>query len=167
MDNAEKNTYVKNQITNALIELLKTKELKDISVSEITATAEVSRVSFYRNYDEKELVLKEYINQSLGDWLNENNKSNSEDEMLGNIFAYLTKYKDFYILLSDRNLFYFLKDIIMGICGPKEEYPNFGAYTAAFISNGIYGWIEEWFRRGMEESAEEMTNLLKNRNLGT
>ena len=49
------------------------------------------------------------------------------------------------------------------ICGPKPEYPNLGAYVAAFISSGLYGWIEEWFARGMQESAEEMTEMLKNR----
>ena len=46
MDNTEKNSYVKKQITNALLSLLKEKELKDISISEITTTAQVSRVSF-------------------------------------------------------------------------------------------------------------------------
>lgn len=165
MDNAERNCYVKNQITNALVDLLKTKELRDISVSEITTAAQVSRISFYRNYDKKEAVLSEYIKQSMNNWRIENDKSISEDEMLGNIFAYLTEYKDFYMLLSNRNLFYFLKEIIMEICGPKSEYPNFGAYTAAFISNGIYGWIEEWFVRGMQESGEEMAALLKSRDL--
>ena len=34
MDNTEKNSYVKKQITNALLSLLKEKELKDISISE-------------------------------------------------------------------------------------------------------------------------------------
>lgn len=42
MDNIEKNTYVKKQITNAIIELLNIKEIKNISISEITNTAQVS-----------------------------------------------------------------------------------------------------------------------------
>ena len=53
----------------------------------------------------------------------------------------------------------------MDTLGPKPEYSNFDAYTVAFIANGIYGWIEEWFLRGMQESGEEMTRLLKNRKL--
>ncbi len=167
MNNAEKNSFVINQITNALLKLLKTKEMKDISVSEITCAAEVSRISFYRNYDEKEDVLKKYIGQTFGAWCDEFDKrqNTSEHEILGNIFAYLTEYKDFYLLLSERKLFYLLKNLIVGIIGAKPEYPNFGAYTAAFIANGIYGWIEEWFLRGMQESGEEMTKLLQSRNL--
>ena len=166
MNNIEKNTYVKKQITNALLSLLKSKELKDISISEVTSAAGVSRVSFYRNYKEKEDILREYIKRQLTNWMNDNNKQDSSgDESLGNIFAYLTEYKDIYLLLSRRNLLYLLKDIIMETFGPKPDHRDFDAYTAAFVANGIYGWIEEWFIRGMQESGEEMTILLKNRNM--
>ncbi|QEH69801.1 TetR/AcrR family transcriptional regulator [Cellulosilyticum sp. WCF-2] len=167
VDNAEKNSYVKKQITNALLTLLKEKELKDISVSEITTAAQVSRISFYRNYDNKETVIKEYMSLTLNEWNKNHPKvsEHTEDDILGDIFAYITEYKDFYLLLRDRGIFCFFKDIIMDALGPKAEYPNFGAYTAAFIANGIYGWIEEWFLRGMQESGEEMTKLLKSRNL--
>lgn len=58
-----------------------------------------------------------------------------------------------------------LKDIIFNIFVPRKEYPNFTAYTVAFIANRIYGWIEEWFLRGMQESGVEMTEMLKNRKL--
>ena len=167
VDNAEKNKYVKKQITNALFRLLKEKELKDISISEITTEAQVSRISFYRNYDDKDTIIKEYMSFTLNEWNKNHPKSSkdTEDDILGDIFAYIIEYKDFYLLLRDRGLFYLLKNIIMDALGPKEEYPNFGAYTAAFIANGIYGWIEEWFLRGMQESGEEMTKLLKTRNI--
>ena len=167
VDNTEKNSYVKKQITNALLTLLKEKELKDISISEITTTAQVSRISFYRNYNDKDTIIKEYMYSTLTEW-NKNHPKTSqhtEDDILGDIFAYITEYKDFYLLLRDRGILYFLKDIIIDTLGPKAEYSNFAAYTTAFIANGIYGWIEEWFLRGMQESGEEMTILLKNRKL--
>ena len=165
MDNIEKNTYVKAQMTDALLKLLKEKEFKNISVSEITALAQVGRISFYRNYKEKEDILKEYILILFGKWMKEYDDSgkNSNDELMGAMFAHLSEYGDFYRLLSDRKLLYLLKDVITWICGPKPEYPNLGAYVAAFISSGLYGWIEEWFARGMQESAEEMTEMPKNR----
>ena len=163
----DKNSYVKTKITATLLELLKEKELDKISISEITVKAEVSRVSFYRNYENKEDIIKEYISLTINEWNKKHHKTNerSEDEMLGDIFSYITEYKDFFLLLKDRKLFYLIKDFIIAGLGPKAEYPNFTAYTAAFIANGIYGWIEEWFARGMQESGEEMTKLLKNINL--
>ena len=88
-------------------------------------------------------------------------KTYPEPDILGEIFACLVEYKDFFLLLRKRNLLYLLKDIIMEILGPKPESPNFSAYTSAFLAYGLYGWIEEWFARGMKESAWEMKELLK------
>ena len=51
MNNEQKNTYVKRQMTAALLRLLKEKNLADISVSELTSAAKVGRVSFYRKID--------------------------------------------------------------------------------------------------------------------
>lgn len=163
MDNAAKNTYVKNQITNALIELLKTKELSNISVSEITQKAQVSRVSFYRNYETKEAVLREYIEKLFGEWTkeyDEKEEHRSGRAFMGAMFGHFLRYKCFYLLLHERGLSYLLKDVIVGISGPKREYTNGGAYVAAFFAYGIYGWVEEWFERGMQESAEEMAELM-------
>ena len=53
MDNLKKNQYVKSEITKALLELLKEKDLNEISIREITTRAQVGRVSFYRNYKRK------------------------------------------------------------------------------------------------------------------
>ena len=46
MNNEQKNTYVKKQITATLLALLKEKPLSDITVSELTDRAEIGRVSF-------------------------------------------------------------------------------------------------------------------------
>ncbi|GIP45461.1 transcriptional regulator [Paenibacillus sp. J45TS6] len=167
VDKNVKNTYVKNQITNTLLDLLKTKELKSITISDLTSAAQVSRVSFYRNYDEKETVLKEYLFKLIEKWYKEfqESGSTSEDELLGSLFGHFSKNKDFYLLLSQRKLLYLLKEILKELFGPKPEYPNFGAYVAAYFSYGLFGWIEEWFARGMQETSEEMTILLKNRDL--
>lgn len=166
MDNAEKNTYVKNQITKALLDLMKDNEFKNISVSEITGAACVSRNSFYRNYSEKENILREYIFKLFGEWTAEYDKkpSHSDDDLMVCMFAHLGSYREFYLLLCERKLLHLLKDVLKEIIGPKPEYPNADAYATAFIFSGIYGWIEEWINRGMQESEEEMAILLKNRN---
>ena len=68
MNNQDKNTYVKRQITNTLLELLKEKELSDINIGEITDKAEVSRNSFYRNYADKEdITLEDAVDALYGE----------------------------------------------------------------------------------------------------
>lgn len=46
-------------------------------------------------------------------------------------------------------------------CGPKPEQPNALAYVTAFIAYGIYGWLEEWFKRGLQETPKEMIEMFK------
>jgi hypothetical protein len=92
-------------------------------------------------------------------------KRSRDDQMLGSLFGMLKEHSDFYGLLNKRDLLYLLRDTLKEIYGPKPEYSNIGAYVAAFMFSGIYGWIEEWISRGMQESAEEMTALLKQRKL--
>ncbi len=164
-DSTAKNTYVKQRITDTMLELLQTHELKSISISYLVTTAQVSRISFYRNYSEKEDVLREYINTLILGWHveYENSDNKSEEEMLGSLFAHFSNHGDFYLLLSQRQLFHLLKEVLKTLYGPKPEYPNFGAYVAAYFSYGLFGWIEEWFARGMQESAEDITMLLKSR----
>ncbi len=65
MNNSEKNTFVKNRITETFIKLLEQKRFDEISICEITDCAQVSRNSFYRNYSKKEDILVCYIEQLL------------------------------------------------------------------------------------------------------
>lgn len=151
MDNIEKNTYVKASDDRCSAETAERERTQEYLRQRDHSIGQVGRISFYRNYKEKEDILKEYILTLFGKWMKEYDDSgkNSNDELMGAMFAHLSEYGDFYRLLSDRKLLYLLKDVITWICGPKPEYPNLGAYVAAFISSGLYGWIEEWFARGM------------------
>lgn len=73
---------------------------------------------------------------------------------------YLKQYSNILVLIQKRGLFYLFKESYLSLYGPLEIMDNITAYTLAFIANGILGWIEEWLKRGMCESAETMTSLL-------
>ena len=157
MNNTERNTYVKRQLTAALLELLKEKNLRDISISEIAGAAGVHRVSFYRNFKEKEDILREHMNVTYKAWERaQAGKAASEHEATADLFAYMVQNDGFYRLLHNQGLFYLFKDVLLTNVGPRPEFPNHTAYATAFIANGIYGWIAEWVARGMQESPEEM-----------
>lgn len=51
-------------------------------------------------------------------------------------------HRDFYGLLNKRGLIYILKDILIGIYGPKPEHSKTEAYATAFVTYSLYGWIE-------------------------
>lgn len=50
MNNQEKNSYVRSQILKALLEMMRVDNFDSITISRLTAKAEVGRASFYRNY---------------------------------------------------------------------------------------------------------------------
>lgn len=162
MNNEEKNTFVKEQITKATLKLLMQFELSQISISQITTEAQVSRNSFYRNYIDKEDILLKHIKNLILKWNLDyqliNNDSNAE--LYGNLFKHLKENDEFYLLLKKRSIFYLFLNVFIELYGAKAEYDNMTAYVTSFIAYGTYGWIEEWIGRGMQESAETMSSLL-------
>ncbi len=60
LSNDEINRLTKNAIQEALVYLLGKKDLNDISVTEIVKKAGVSRSAYYRNYQSKEEILRDF-----------------------------------------------------------------------------------------------------------
>ncbi len=165
MGNIEKNTFVREAITNTTILLLKEKDLEKISISEIVSSAQVSRNSFYRNYSDKEDILRQRVAFLLGKWNNEHQNVTSISKIYGDLFEHLKQNSDFYLLLKQKNLFYLFQQEYLHFFGPKPESDNTWAYAISFIAHGTLGWIEEWIGRGMQESADSMAKLLAERGM--
>ena len=160
MSNEGRNAYVIEHLTAALVELLQNKTINNISISELCDLAGVGRASFYRNYGCMEEILRAESERRFKKWANEYEASDrSLHQMVKTLFCHLEANKDFYNLLYQNNLFNILKDVIIRNCGPKPEQPKEVAYSTAFIAYTLYGWIETWFTRGMQESAEEIAAL--------
>ena len=68
MNNQEKNTYVREKLTQALIQLLQEKNIEDISICELTQRAQVGRASFYRNYQTLSDILYPYDRWLVNTW---------------------------------------------------------------------------------------------------
>ena len=165
--NESRNAYVVEHLTSSMLALLEEKPIAEISISELCGMAGVGRTSFYRNYEDKEGIIKAYIEHLFQDWVDKWKTSPdlSVKETVQIVFSHFERYKDFYSLLNERKLTYLLKDVIIGICGPKSEHSKMEAYTRAYVAYTLYGWIEVWFERGMQESAEEIALLFKGQGL--
>lgn len=163
MSNEGRNAYVIEHITDALLELLWSKPIGDISIRELCDLAMIGRASFYRNFGSKEDILRRYINRIFKEWMDmaEKNENPPLSDLLCLMFSHFEKYRDFYSLLNKRKLTYLLKDMIIGLCGPKTEHSKEEAYARAYVAYILYGWIEVWFQRGMRESAEEIADMFK------
>lgn len=165
--NEGRNIYVIEHITESLLTLLEDKAIEDISISELCDNAGIGRASFYRNYNSKEDILKAYINKLFNGWKSDWEKNNSIplSSAIGMIFEHFEQHRAFYHLLNERHLIYLLKDVILDTMELKPDLPKDEAYAKAFAAYSLYGWIEIWFQRGMQESAEEMKQLFQNQGL--
>ena len=53
-------------------------------------------------------------------------------------------------------------DMIVATADILPQTPNLDAYLKSFWAYGVYGWIIEWIKRGMQESSQELLQLFKN-----
>lgn len=161
MNNQEKNTYVRTQITKTLLDMMKTEDFDKIAIGALVKNAGIARASFYRNYDSKEAVIKEYLHSLLTTWKKKFEASDEENPamLFSSLFEHLKENQDFYLLLHRQQLSHLLLNYILEDCGPRPEYPFTIAYQHAFFAYGLFGWIEEWINRGMVEGAGEITAM--------
>ena len=163
MSNEGRNAYVIEHLTDALLTLLRGKSINDISIRELCDSAGVGRASFYRNYENKEDIIRQYIHRLFSEWTGGYGQSDGKpiSVWIQALFGHFERHWDFYRLLNERNLIYLLKDVIIGIFGPKPGDSKGDAYAKAFAAYTLYGWIEVWFQRGMKDSSDEIAGLFK------
>lgn len=164
MNNEQKNTYVKEQIIKTLLLLLETKNIDDISISELTSAAEIGRVSFYRNYKSKEDVLQQEADRLLAQWgsIFQAMPSNEEyNSFFLSLFDFFQNNKSFFTTLYQSGLSHIIMDTIVATADILPQTPNLDAYLKSFWAYGVYGWIIEWIKRGMQESSQELLQLFK------
>lgn len=161
MNNEQKNTYVKQQLTRALLELLQKKTLAEIWVSELTERAGVGRVSFYRNCHTKENILKEESDRLIEQWgrLYESDPASTPETLFPSLFDFYRANGSFYTALYQAGLSGIMLETIVSTIQVTAEMDNLEAYMKSFWAYGIYGWLNEWIKRGMQESGEEISRL--------
>ena len=163
MSNEGRNLYVVRHITDALLKLMQTNRLSDISISQICDEAGVGRASFYRNFQSKEDVITKHLKALLDDWwINAIQKP--DFNLVEAIFEHYWDNGELCIMLYEQNLSNLTLESIRSACGPKPEQSNIVAYTTAYFSYGLYGWIDEWFKRGMQETPKEIYELWRTHN---
>lgn len=155
-------TQTKEIIELSLFNLLKNKKFSNITILEITNKAGVNRSSFYRNYNSKEEIIINYLDRKTNEWWNNQIKDKKGDVIFG-LFNHYYNEKDLLLLLYNSKLSYLLYQNILNCSGPKNNLENKIAYTNGWISGGIFGFLDEWIKRGCKESPKELADIFKNR----
>ena len=151
------NNIVRESLREGLLQLIERKQYDDISVSELTQRAGVSRVSFYRNYDSKDEILLEYLVLTANEaWDNAiKNTSREKWRAAFKVFEALRPVVGKLKLAGKDTLFYEMFKIITN----KDKTVRIEEDCQRAVLIGIFTGIFDWWREnGMKENAEELTN---------
>ncbi|MDO4275416.1 MAG: TetR/AcrR family transcriptional regulator [Eubacteriales bacterium] len=163
----------KQWIMEAMISLLKDKELEKITISELAKKSGLSRRTFYRNFDSKtdvivcccEKLCKEYITYFDRDM------DYSVNHMVDVYFSFWEQHLDFLRLLSNNDLLCHLIDVSNKYW--KSIYERFKnhwkdnsnetelEYCLLFNMGGLWNILIKWLYSETRQSPKELEELIK------
>lgn len=151
----------KKYIAEALILLMKKKEYSKITNKEITDKAGLSHITIYRNFKNKDEIIKYYLDEITNEFIESkkvNYDPNHFKEYLIILFTHLKDKEDIGLLLYKANCIHFIKDEFDKIFfnkakSLKEQYNYF------FISGGLYNVYYNWLISGCKETPEELADM--------
>ena len=155
---------VTEYITEALLLMMKKKPYNDISVTVLCEKAGVTRMSFYRNFNTKEDVLKAWITTITDHFLQDSKisyKKDSTEQYFIKLFTHLKNHSDICLAMYNAGLIYLIKDefdhIFLSL--HKDEYDEYKSY---FLAGGIYNIFLLWLIHGCKETPEQLAAKLNN-----
>ena len=158
-----KERSVTTDITDALFELLKTRELSKITVTELIKKAGVCRASFYRNFYLTEDVIRQYgsdmyaqINRTIP-----LTPGGIYEHILA-VNTYLYTQRERLALIEKRGLYHLMEDPIMEQC--VYQLQRLGVWTnhyqAEFYAGAVTHMLRVWARSSFAESPAEITRII-------
>ncbi len=152
------------KIEKAFIELLQSREIKDITVSDIIKMSELNRSTFYANYidiydlaDKTRVKLETDFSNLFADY-NDLNEHNGALKMFTHVKENQLFYKTYFKLCYDDK---HLVSIYDEARAKRERMDNNLKYHIEFFRNGLNAIIKLWLADGCRESPEEMAEVLK------
>ena len=162
-------------LTQALTELMQTKQINEISVKELTDLADMNRGTFYLYYKDIYDML-EKIEDSLFEKLNDIVALRDHEDVaaqtrsiLPDLFRFIEENQEMCrVLLSangDMNFLHRLNEVVREKCRNvwltlrKGRDDDAFDYHYSFVVFGCAGLIRAWVNRGCPETAAEMAEL--------
>lgn len=160
--------FTKNCIMEALLQLMHTQDYNDISITDITNRAGVSRMAYYRNYSSKDDILLDYMYRILKEYRAELNspsfQSNFQtyDHILYSL-KYLQKYADYVLCLKKANraeiVLHGLDLYMLGVTETLES-SELEKYKLYCYSGALYNIFMHWIQNDMKEDIEAIASVI-------
>lgn len=175
----------KKMLRKAIIELIQEKGLKNVTVSDLTARADINRGTFYLHYRDVDDMLEQFQSVLLSE-LKENAKKIDIKHVIQHVYQQQGQAYPAFISIIEK--FAEHADLIKVIIGPQGD-PSFTSdwkqfvkerileklsesqpdrdkmlvppeYLATFIASAHTGIIQHWIETGLKESPEEIASII-------
>lgn len=151
--------FLKECLSDALIQLMREKDFEKISIKEIADTAGVGRATWFRNYTSKNEALTFKFVQVWNRWADEHAIAVRDRFDLANaknFFQFNYEIKHILEIVYTSNMQSAIYDVFYQVMMPQYGANAKECYQARFYSYGLFGLLDEWIKRGFKESVEEM-----------
>lgn len=153
-------------MAKALIELMKTKALDDISITMLTRKAGVSRMSYYRYFSHKIEVLENYLDSLIETYYKEVDEKLSFEfqsrEHIIQSLKYFKKHADLMLCLTRANLSPMMMERLNAYVFKRSgsgESKN-RKYQLFYYMGAIYNVYIEWLKGGLKESESDIADII-------
>lgn len=164
------NKRVKKQITEAFFTLLKKKSFSKITVTDIVTEANVARISYYRNYNNKEAIIENVLDDLRDEILKDVDYSDDEhifkkENVLTGFSKALTlclSIKSYLLALYNNGFAPLMQQTFNRYAiefAGNMSISSIERYKLYFISGAITNILFEWLIEGAAESPEEIANI--------
>ena len=154
--------FLKECLSDALIQLMREKDFEKISIKEIADTAGVGRATWFRNYTSKNEALTFKFVQVWKRWADEHAIAVRDRFDLANaknFFQFNYEIKHILEIVYTSNMQSAIYDAFYQVMMPQYGANAKECYQARFYSYGLFGLLDEWIKRGFKESVEEMVRF--------
>lgn len=158
-------------LANALVELMKSKKLEDISITMLTQKAGVSRMSYYRYFSAKVEILESYLDHLIERYADEVDSKfdvafQSYEHILHSL-RYFRNHADFMICLEYANLSSLVMDRLnvyaFQRATPVKDKKR-QRYELFYYIGALYHVYLQWIKEGCCETEEYIAEVISSLN---
>ncbi|MBU3875051.1 TetR/AcrR family transcriptional regulator [Faecalicatena sp. AGMB00832] len=149
-------------IANALISLMKYKEFKKITVTEICQMAGVNRKTFYRNFETKEDILKYHLNELFIEYIQDKEGIQGTRNFIEHFLSFYREKHETMGLLMEKDLMMFTIEEFRkyGVQESMEADSGDAFWIGTFISAGLVKVYESWYEESFVTPLEKIVNAV-------
>ncbi|MBQ3782147.1 MAG: TetR/AcrR family transcriptional regulator [Lachnospiraceae bacterium] len=155
-------------LSQALIKMMETKPLEDISIKDLTKKAGVSRMTYYRYFYDKEDILKDYMKYILEEYdkkveQSTKNPFHSRAHVLESLL-FFKQHMAFALCLKKAGMESMLLDALNDYVRKQpafHEESTMHSYAFYYYAGALFNCYMQWISDGATVPAEELASVIR------